>query len=150
MCKLLRGGFNMEFDYKDHGKKPYVINIEDATKENNNYRTTIWTGEKLQVTVMSIQPGDDIGLEVHEGIDQFIRIEDGEGLCKMGPTEDDLNVQIKVSDDDAVFVPANMWHNIENTGAKPLKLYTIYAGPDHLEGTVHPTHEDAENDPNEH
>lgn len=97
----------MEFDYKDHGKKPYVINIEDATKENNNYRTTIWTGEKLQVTVMSIQPGDDIGLEVHEGIDQFIRIEDGEGLCKMGPTEDDLNVQIKVSDDDAVFVPAN-------------------------------------------
>lgn len=150
MCKLLRGGFNMEFDYKDHGKKPYVINIEDATKENNNYRTTIWTGEKLQVTVMSIQPGDDIGLEVHEGIDQFIRIEDGEGLCKMGPTEDDLNVQIKVSDDDAVFVPANKWHNIENTGAKPLKLYTIYAGPDHLEGTVHPTHEDAENDPNEH
>lgn len=150
MCKLLRGGFNMEFDYKDHGKKPYVINIEDATKENNNYRTTIWTGEKLQVTVMSIQPGDDIGLEVHEGIDQFIRIEDGEGLCKMGPTEDDLNVQIKVSDDDAVFVPANKWHNIENTGAKPLKLYTIYAGPDHLEGTVHPTHADAENDPNEH
>lgn len=150
MCELLRGGFNMEFDYKDHGKKPYVINIEDATKENNNYRTTIWTGEKLQVTVMSIQPGDDIGLEVHEGIDQFIRIEDGEGLCKMGPTEDDLNVQIKVSDDDAVFVPANKWHNIENTGAKPLKLYTIYAGPDHLEGTVHPTHEDAENDPNEH
>ena len=140
----------MEFDYKDHGKKPYVINIEDATKKNNNYRTTIWTGEKLQVTVMSIQPGDDIGLEVHEGIDQFIRIEDGEGLCKMGPTEDDLNVQIKVSDDDAVFVPANKWHNIENTGAKPLKLYTIYAGPDHLEGTVHPTHEDAENDPNEH
>ena len=120
----------MEFDYKDHGKKPYVINIEDATKENNNYRTTIWTGEKLQVTVMSIQPGDDIGLEVHEGIDQFI--------------------QIKVSDDDAVFVPANKWHNIENTGDKPLKLYTIYAGPDHLEGTVHPTHEDAENDPNEH
>ena len=140
----------MEFDYKDHGKKPYVINIEDATKENNNYRTTIWTGEKLQVTVMSIQPGDDIGLEVHEGIDQFIRIEDGEGLCKMGPTEDDLNVQIKVSDDDAVFVPANKWHNIENTGDKPLKLYTIYAGPDHLEGTVRPTHEDAENDPNEH
>src|SRR5699024_2333399 len=150
MCKLLRGGFNMEFDYKDHGKKPYVINIEDATKENNNYRTTISTGEKLQVTVMSIQPGDDIGLEVHEGIDQFIRIEDGEGLCKMGPTEDDLNVQIKVSDDDAVFVTANKWHNIENTGDKPLKLSTIYAGPDHLEGTVHPTHEDAENDPNEH
>lgn len=91
-----------------------------------------------------------IGLEVHEGIDQFIRIEEGEGLCKMGPSEDDLNFQEKVTDDDAVFVPADMWHNIENIGDKPLKLYTIYAGPDHLEGTVHVTHEDAENDPNEH
>lgn len=91
-----------------------------------------------------------IGLEVHEGIDQFIRTEEGEGLCKMGPSEDDLNFQEKVTDDDAVFVPADMWHNIENIGDKPLKLYTIYAGPDQLEGTVHVTHEDAENDPNEH
>lgn len=140
----------MIIDYKDHGKEPYVINIEDATTKNSNYRTTIWTGEKLQVTVMSIEPGDDIGLEVHHGIDQFIRIEKGIGLCKMGPTEDNLNVEEPVSDDDAVFVPADMWHNIENTGDEPLKLYTIYAGPDHLEGTVHPTHKDAENDPNEH
>lgn len=140
----------MEIDYKDHGQKPYIINIEEATKNNGNYRTTIWTGEKLQLTVMSIEPGDDIGLEVHHGIDQFIRIEAGEGLCKMGPAENDLNIQAKVSAEDAVFVPANMWHNIENTGTKPLKLYTIYAGPDHLAGTVHPTHIDAKNDPNEH
>ena len=119
----------MEIDYKDHGKKPYIINIEDATTGNDNYRTTIWTGSKLQVTVMSIQPGDDIGLEVHEGIDQFIRIEEGEGVCKMGPSKDNLHVQQKVMDDDAVFVPADMWHNIENTGDKPLRLYTIYAGP---------------------
>ncbi|MFS0961962.1 cupin domain-containing protein [Enterococcus durans] len=140
----------MEIDYKDHGKKPYIINIEDATTGNDNYRTTIWTGSKLQVTVMSIQPGDDIGLEVHEGIDQFIRIEEGEGVCKMGPSKDNLHVQQKVMDDDAVFVPADIWHNIENTGDKPLRLYTIYAGPDHLEGTVHPTHENAKNDPNEH
>ena len=87
---------------------------------------------------------------MHEGIDQFIRIEEGEGVCKMGPSKDNLHVQQKVMDDDAVFVPAAMWHNIENTGDKPLRLYTIYAGPDHLEGTVHPTHEDAKNDPNEH
>ncbi|EOA2899568.1 cupin domain-containing protein, partial [Enterococcus faecium] len=92
----------MEIDYKDHGKKPYIINIEDATTGNDNYRTTIWTGSKLQVTVMSIQPGDDIGLEVHEGIDQFIRIEEGEGVCKMGPSKDNLHVQQKVMDDDAV------------------------------------------------
>lgn len=140
----------MAIDFKDHGKQPYVVNIEDATAQNDNFRTTIWTGEKLQVTVMSIQPGDDIGLEIHEGIDQFIRIEEGEGLCQMGPAEDDLTFEQKVSDDDAVFVPADTWHNITNTGDKPLKLYTIYAGPDHLPGTVHKTHEDAENDPNEH
>lgn len=140
----------MGIDEKDYGKNPHVVNIEDLTKENVNYRTTIWTGENLQVTVMSIEPGDDIGLEVHNGIDQFIRIEEGQGLCKMGPSEDNLDFEVEVADDDAVFVPADLWHNIENNGDTPLKLYTIYAGPDHVEGTVHPTHEDAKNDPNEH
>lgn len=133
----------------DHGKKPYVVNIEKKTTENDNYRTTIWTGKKLQVTVMSIQPNDDIGLEIHHGIDQFIRIEEGQGLCQMGPKEDQLDFEKKVEDDDAVFVPADTWHNITNTGDQPLKLYTIYAGPDHLPNTIHPTHKDAENDPNE-
>lgn len=140
----------MKYDYSDHGKEPMVVDIEGMTLENNNFRTTIWTGEKLQVTVMTIQPGDDIGLEVHHGIDQFLRIEEGEGLCQMGESEDNLTFEEKVKDDFAIFVPADMWHNVINTGDKPLKLYTIYAGPDHLPGTVHPTHEDAENDPNEH
>ena len=140
----------MKYDYSDRGKKPVVENIEGMTVENENFRTTIWTGEKLQVTVMSIEPGDDIGLEVHEGIDQFLRIEEGTGLCQMGPTEDNLNFESEVKDDDAIFVPADIWHNVTNTGDIPLKLYTIYAGPDHLPGTVHKTHEDAENDPNEH
>jgi len=140
----------VKYDYSDRGKKPVVENIEGMTVDNDNFRTTIWTGEKLQVTVMSIEPGDDIGLEVHEGIDQFLRIEEGTGLCQMGPTEDNLNFESEVRDDDAIFVPANIWHNVTNTGDVPLKLYTIYAGPDHLPGTVHKTHEDAENDPNEH
>jgi len=140
----------VKYDYSDRGKKPVVENIEGMTVENENFRTTIWTGEKLQVTVMSIEPGDDIGLEVHEGIDQFLRIEEGTGLCQMGPTEDNLNFESEVRDDDAIFVPADIWHNVTNTGDVPLKLYTIYAGPDHLPGTVHKTHEDAENDPNEH
>lgn len=140
----------MTIDFKDHGQTPYVVNIEDATLQNENYRTTIWTGKQLQVTVMTIQPKDDIGLEVHHGIDQFIRIEKGQGLCQIGPAENDLNFEQAVSDDDAVFVPADMWHNITNTGDQPLKLYTIYAGPDHVPGTVHPTHDDARNDPNEH
>ncbi|QIK51585.1 cupin domain-containing protein [Jeotgalibaca porci] len=140
----------MSVDEKDYGKKPHVVNIEDLTTGNENYRTTVWTGQKLQVTVMSIQPNDDIGLEVHHGIDQFIRIEEGKGLCQMGTTEDNLDFEREVTDDDAVFVPADMWHNITNTGDKPLKLYTIYAGPDHVAGTVHPTHQDAKDDPNEH
>lgn len=140
----------MKYDYSDRGKEPMVVDIEGMTLENENYRTTIWTGEKLQVTVMTIQPGDDIGLEVHHGIDQFLRIEEGVGLCQMGESEDNLTFEEKVKDDFAIFVPADMWHNVINTGDKPLKLYTIYAGPDHLPGTVHPTHEDAENDPNEH
>ena len=140
----------MKYDYSDRGKKPVVENIEGMTVDNDNFRTTIWTGEKLQVTVMSIEPGDDIGLEVHEGIDQFLRIEEGTGLCQMGPSEDNLDFEAEVTDDDAIFVPADVWHNVTNTGDVPLKLYTIYAGPDHLPGTVHKTHEDAENDPNEH
>lgn len=139
-----------EIDYTDHGKEPYVINIEKATVENNNYRTTLWTGDKLQVTVMTIQPGDDIGLEQHNGIDQFIRIESGQGICKMGPTKDNLDFTQEVYEDDAIFVPANAWHNVINDSNEPLKLYTVYAGPDHLAGTVHKTHQDAIDDPNEH
>ncbi|MDT2674756.1 cupin domain-containing protein [Enterococcus dongliensis] len=139
----------MKLDYSDRGKQPVVENIEALTVENENYRTTIWTGEKLQVTVMSIQPGDDIGLEIHHGIDQFLRVESGTGICKMGSSKDDLSFEQAVKDDDAIFVPASTWHNVENTGNVPLKLYTIYAGPDHVKGTIHPTHEDARNDPNE-
>ena len=134
----------------DKSKKPYVVDIEDLTLQNENYRTTIWTGEKLQLTVMTIEPNDDIGLEVHHGIDQFLRIESGQGLCEMGDAEDNLYFKQKVKDDDAILVPADMWHNVTNTGDKPLKLYTIYAGPDHVPGTIHPTHQDAKNDPNEH
>lgn len=138
------------FDFSDRGKQPVVENIEEMTLANENYRTTIWTGTKLQATLMTIQPGDDIGLEVHHGIDQFLRIESGQGLCEMGETEENLTFQAEVSADFAIFVPADRWHNVKNTGTEPLKLYTIYAGPDHVEGTVHPTHQDAKDDPNEH
>ncbi|SIT92600.1 cupin domain-containing protein [Edaphobacillus lindanitolerans] len=139
----------MSIDFKDHGKQPYVLNIEEATRQNENFRTTIWTGEKLQVTLMNIPPGDDVGLEIHKGIDQFLRVESGKGLCQMGPSKDDLNFEKEVGDDDAILVPANTWHNITNKGDEPLKIYSIYADPDHKPGTVHETHEDARNDPNE-
>ena len=94
--------------------------------------------------------GDDIGLEVHPDTDQFLRIEEGTGTCQMGPAEDDLNFERAVADDDIIMVPAGTWHNVTNTGDAPLKLYTLYGPADHVAGTVHPTHEDAEKDPNEH
>lgn len=140
----------MALNFEDRGKQPVVENIEDWTNANDNYRTTVWTGEKMQLTLMVIQPGDDIGLEVHPDVDQFLRIESGKGLCQMGPTKDNLNFEQEVEDDFAILVPANTWHNVTNTGDEPLKLYTLYAGPDHLPGTVHPTHQDAIDDPNEH
>lgn len=127
----------------DFGPTPFVIDIEEATKRNNNYRTALWTGSNLQVTVMSLNVGEDIGLEVHPHVDQFICIEEGHGLTQMGPTRDYLNYQRHVAEDTAIMVPAGTWHNVTNTGDKPLKLYTIYAPPNHPFGTVHVTKADA-------
>lgn len=129
---------------KDHGKEPYVLDIEDVTKTNENFRTAIWTGEHLQLTVMAIQPSDDIGLEVHEDHDQFLRIEKGKGLVEMGDSKDNLDFQQRVSSDDAIFIPAGKYHNLTNTGRKVLKLYSIYAPTEHPKGTVHKTKQEAE------
>jgi mannose-6-phosphate isomerase-like protein (cupin superfamily) len=129
---------------KDYGPEPFVINIEEATNQNNTYRTALWTGGNLQVTLMSIRVGGDIGLEVHPMGDQFIRIEEGRGLVQMGDTKDNLDFQKKVYGDYAIMIPAGKWHNIINTGDKPLKLYAIYAPPEHPYGTVHETKEIAE------
>lgn len=130
-------------DFKDHGKEPYVLNIEEATKENSNFRTTIWTGENLQVTLMSVEPGDDIGLEKHEG-DQFLRIEGGKGFVQMGDSKDSLPYEGIAEDDYAIMIPAGKYHNVTNTGDKPLKVYSIYAPPEHPAGTIHKTKAEAE------
>ncbi|MCM0624826.1 cupin domain-containing protein [Lysinibacillus sp. OL1_EC] len=127
----------------DFGPTPFVIDIEEATKRNKNYRTALWTGSNVQVTVMSLNVGEDIGLEVHPHVDQFICIEEGHGLTQMGPTRDYLNYQRHVAEDTAIMVPAGTWHNVTNTGDKPLKLYTIYAPPNHPFGTVQVTKADA-------
>lgn len=135
---------------KDYGPKPYVVNLEQATKQNKNYRTALWTGKHLQLTLMSIKVGGDIGVEVHPVIDQFIRIEQGQGIAQMGPSKNNLNFQQRVSDGSAIFIPAGTWHNVVNTGNVPLKLYSIYAPPQHPQGTVHETkeiaHAGSEND----
>ncbi len=131
-------------EIQDYGPEPFVVNINEASKENSNFRTAIWTGRHLQVTLMSINVGEDIGLEIHPEIDQFIRIEEGQGVVKMGERKDRLNFQRKVYDDFAFIIPAGTWHNLINTGNKPIKLYSIYAPPQHPRGTVHKTKADAE------
>ena len=133
----------------DQGPNPVVMNIERATLANDNYRTTLWTGKNLQLTVMAIQPGHEIGLEAHDDHDQFLRVEEGEATVYMGASKDELDTW-SAKDDDAIFVSAGTWHNLVNTGQMPLKLYSIYAPAEHKPGTVHVTKEDADNDPNEH
>lgn len=128
---------------QDHGPNPYVVDIEELTVSNTNFRTAAWTGNNLQMTLMAIEPGDDIGLEVHEDHDQFLRIEAGTARVEMGPTETELE-SWDAEDDYAIFVPAGVWHNIINTGTEPLKLYSIYAPAEHPHGTVHVTKAEAE------
>ena len=120
----------------DNGPNPLVTNIEQATLANETFRTALWTGSNMQLTVMSIQPGDDIGLEVHEDHDQFLRIEQGNATVVMGADRETMN-EWQAADDDAIFVPAGVWHNVINTGDEPLKLYSIYAPAEHAHGTVH-------------
>ncbi len=129
---------------KDYGPNPFVVNINQVTKQNTTYRTALWTGNHLQVTLMCINVGDDIGLEVHPNLDQFIRIEQGQGMVLMGDRKDWLDYRQRVYDDFAIMVPAGKWHNVINTGNRPLKLYAIYAPPEHRRGTVHITKEDAQ------
>lgn len=128
----------------DYGADPYVVNLESATKQNFFYRRTLWTGYHLQVTLMSIPPQGEIGLEVHENDDQFLRIEEGCGIARMGSCRDNLSLQRTVSSGDAVLVPAGTWHNVVNTGKVPLKIYSIYAPPHHPKGTVHRTKEESD------
>lgn len=123
---------------RDYGPKPFVVDIEKATEQNKTYRTALWTGKHLQLTLMSINVGEDIGLEVHPHLDQFVRIEEGQGIVQMGDHKYNLNFERKVKDGFAFIVPAGTWHNLVNTGNKPIKLYSIYAPPQHPFGTVHP------------
>ena len=129
--------------FKDFGREPYVVNINEAAKQNKTYRTAIWTGAHLQVTLMSINVGDDIGLEIHPNVDQFLRIEQGQGIVRMGKNKENLNFERRVFDNSAIMIPSGTWHNVTNTGSIPLKLYSIYAPPNHPFGTVHVTKADA-------
>jgi mannose-6-phosphate isomerase-like protein (cupin superfamily) len=130
----------------DNGPGPNVFDLETATVENSAYRTVAWTGRYLQVTLMSIPPGQSIGLEVHPETDQFVRIDAGEGHVVMGPAEDELSFQADVSDGWSVQVPAGTWHDILNTGEDDLRLYVVYAPVHHAAGIVQASAADAEAD----
>ena len=120
--------------------KGYVGDIERATVENEDFRRVLYTGHNLQLVVMSLEPGEEIGEEVHEDRDQFFRIEEGEGEIRID------GVGNRVEDDFAVIVPAGARHNVINTGDRPLRLYTLYAPPEHRDRVVHATREQAERD----
>jgi mannose-6-phosphate isomerase-like protein (cupin superfamily) len=129
---------------KDYGKHPWVVNIEDMTVKNEYFRAAKWTGQYLQMTVMSLKPGEEIGLEKHDQGDQFIRVEKGNARVVMGLSKDKMTFDKKVSDDWAIFIPSGFWHNIINEGDKPPKVYVIYAPPEHPAGTLHRTSKESE------
>lgn len=118
--------------------KGFIDDIEALTEENADFRRVLYTGQNLQLVLMAIQPGDAIGEEVHDDRDQFFRVEAGSGEILI-----DGNVS-KVQADMAMIVPAGARHNVRNTGSVPLKLYTLYAPPEHRHETLHATKADAE------
>ena len=118
--------------------KGYVADIEEQTEGNSDFRRVLYTGKNLQLVLMCIEPGGEIGEEVHDDGDQFFRVEEGKGEVRIDGQASEIE------DDDAVVVPAGARHNIVNTGDEPLRLYTIYAPPEHRDGTVHKTKAEAD------
>ncbi|SFA71380.1 Mannose-6-phosphate isomerase, cupin superfamily [Poseidonocella pacifica] len=118
--------------------KGFADNIEKLTEENDLFRNVLYTGQNLQLVLMSLKPGEEIGEETHDDRDQFFRFETGSGQVWIDGAANEVKA------DDAVIVPAGAKHNVVNTGAEPLRLYTIYGPPEHLDGTIHKTKADAD------
>lgn len=131
-------------EMRDYGGCPYVADIPCRAAHNTNFRTAIWTGSYLQMTLMSLPLHGEIGVEMHEDTDQLLRIEQGCALVKMGACREQMDNQYRVCRGDAIFVPAGTWHNVINIGRMPLKISSVYAPPNHRKGTVHRTKEEAE------
>ena len=121
----------------------YLTDIEKLTKENTDFRRVLYTAESSQLVLMCLKPHEEIGEEVHT-LDQFLRVEEGEGRAYLNGTEH------AVSDGTAIMVPAGVAHNVVNTGSADLKLYTIYSPPEHEDGTIHRTKADAATDAADH
>ena len=122
----------------------WVDDVERATLENTDFRRVLFTGRQTQLTVMRLAPGEEIGVEMHDALDQFLRIEQGRGRVTFGPSAEQVDEEHDVADDYAVIVPGGVWHNVVNTGDEDLKLYSLYSPPEHPDGTVHRTKADAD------
>ncbi|MGN1138759.1 MAG: cupin domain-containing protein, partial [Ruminococcus sp.] len=112
-------------EIRDYGGEPVAVNIHRLARSNSYFRTVLWTGDNLQVTLMSIPVGGEIGIEMHPHTDQFLRIENGCAHIMMGKCRENLAYHQKGNSDYSVIVPAGTWHNIKNIGNVPLKLYSI-------------------------
>ena len=122
----------------------WIGNIDEATTGNTYFREVLFTGATMQLTVMSLKPGEEIGVEMHDHLDQFIRVESGRATVTLGPSRDEVPETHRLEDHWAVNVPGGTWHNVINGGDAELKLYSIYAPPEHPDGTVHATKADAD------
>lgn len=122
----------------------WVNDIEKATLSNPTFRTVLFTGTRMQLTVMRLAPGEEIGLEMHDDVDQFIRIEQGRATVTFGPAEDEVAESHDAGADWAIVIPAGTWHNVINAGDADLKLYSLYSPPEHPKGTVHQTKAEAD------
>ena len=124
----------------------WIGDIEGATLANDTFRTVLHTGANLQLTVMRLGPGEEIGWEVHQHLDQFIRVEAGSARLELGTAQDRVDETHGLEADWAVVVPAGVWHNVTNAGVAAVHLYSLYAPPEHPQGTVHRTKAEAEAD----
>lgn len=133
-----------KIELKDYGASPFALDLKGAAEQNENYRTTLWTGDHLQVTLMAIPPrGGDIGMEIHHGNDQFIYLVDGVGRVQMGKEKDKLIVDRRIHSGEAVIIPDNTWHNVTNVGDTVMKCYSIYSPVKHDHGVTETTKQDA-------
>ena len=128
---------------KDYGTQPFAFNVRHAASENTNFRTALWTGQHMQLTLMCIPVGEDIGVEKHPDDDQMLVVEKGRAKLCVGACRDAMREKKIVGEHDAVLIPAGTWHNLINVGDVPLKLWSVYAPPHHPFGTVHRCKADA-------
>ena len=145
MIALADGAKNPDkYEPKDHGPEPYTLDLAELAKTSKNFREAVWTGDLLQLVLMSLKPQEEIGLEKHDDTDHFFYVVEGTGIIQMGEEDTNIKYSKSIAPGSGIFVPKGEWHNIINDGSKPLKILVLYAPPHHEHGTVHKTKAEAE------